>query len=33
MIFASLGVTKIAVLMNEWEKRFYDALSAHLTRA
>ena len=27
MIFASLGVTKIAVLMNEWEKRFYDALS------
>jgi putative ABC transporter, ATP-binding protein len=28
MIFASLGVTKIAVLMNEWEKRFYDALSA-----
>lgn len=28
MIFASLGVTKIAVLINEWEKRFYDALSA-----
>ncbi|MGF7440729.1 ABC transporter ATP-binding protein/permease [Campylobacter concisus] len=27
MIFASLGVTEIAVLMNEWEKRFYDALS------
>jgi len=28
MIFASLSVTKIAVLINEWEKQFYDALSA-----